>query len=144
MRVNEFLELVSQYTRSEMPARYRRFHSWKRYTLIQLYYTKRSIHYEVWIRGGEIHALEIGLHCEADAATNRALLDTLDARLFEIQAELGGQVEAEQWTQSWTRVHELMPYQQLDDATARACAKKLAQMIQVIQPMLETKMVRAH
>ena len=139
MRVNEFLDLVAQHTRSELPPRYRKFHAWKRYTLIQLYYTKRSIHYEVWIRGGNIHALEIGLHCEADAATNRALLETLDARLFEIQDALGVQVEAEQWTQSWTRVHELMPYAQLDETTARDCAKKMANMITVIQPLLERK-----
>lgn len=137
MRVNEFLQLVSRYTRNELPLRYRRFHTWKRYTLIQLYYTKRSIHYEVWVRGGTIHALEIGLHCESDAATNRALLARLDACLFEIRAALGERVEAEQWTSSWTRVHELMPYDQLDDATAQASAKKLAQMIEVIQPLIE-------
>lgn len=137
MRVNDFLELVARETRAQLPARYRRFHTWKRYTLIQLYYTQRAIHYEVWVRGSEIHALEIGLHCEADAATNRALLEKLDARLFEIQAALGAQVEAEQWTKSWTRVHELMPYEKLDETTAHACAQKLARLIQVLQPMLE-------
>lgn len=139
MRVNEFLELVAQETRAQLPPRLRKFHTWKRYTLIQLFYTKRSIHYEVWVRGNPVHALEIGLHCEADAATNSALLEKLDARLFEIKAALGDQIEAEQWTRNWTRLHELVPYEKLDDATARVSAKKLATMIALLQPMLERK-----
>ncbi len=136
MRVNEFLNLVAQETRAALPIRFRKFHAWKRYTLIQLFYARRSIHYEVWVRGGNVHALEIGLHCEADAATNRAVLEKLDAHLFEIKHALGDHIEAEQWTKSWTRVHELMPYQHLDDATARACAKKLARMIETLQPLV--------
>lgn len=136
MRVNDFLNLVAQHTRAALPAPYRKFHTWKRYTLIQLYYSKRSIHYEVWVRGAPVHALEIGLHCESDAATNRSVLEKMDAHLFEIKAEVGDRVEAEQWTNSWTRVHELVPYKQLDEETARACAAKLASMITVLQPMM--------
>lgn len=136
MRVNDFLNLVAQHTRAALPAPYRKFHIWKRYTLIQFYYAKRSIHYEVWVRGAPVRALEIGLHCEADAATNRAILAKLDARLFEIKHELGEGVEAEQWTNTWTRVHELTPYERLDETTARACASKVASMITVLQPML--------
>jgi hypothetical protein len=137
VRVNEFLNLVAQQTRAELPVQYRRFHTWKRYTLIQLYYSKRSIHYELWVRGGNAHSLEIGLHCEADAATNRAILEKLDACLFEIKDALGDQIEAEQWTNSWTRIHELMPYDKLDQETAAASAKKIAKMITVIQPLIE-------
>lgn len=147
MRVNDFLELVAHETRKQLPARWRSFRTWKRYTLIQIYYSHRSIHYEVWVRGGNIHALEIGLHCEADAATNRAVLEKLDARLFEIKHALGDQIEAEQWTKSWTRVHELMPYAKLDDHTAQVAARRLAAMIPVIQPLIEpgagTRMRRA-
>jgi hypothetical protein len=137
MRVNEFLELVARETRAQLPAPYRSFHTWKRYTLIQFFYARRAIHYELWVRGAEVHALEIGLHCEADAATNRALLEQFDLRLFEIKDALGDHIEAEQWTKSWTRVHELMPYKTLDEATARASAARLAQMIQVLEPMVD-------
>ena len=136
MRVNDFLDLVARETHQQLPARFRKFHTWKRYTLIQIFYTRRAIHYEVWVRGGEVHALEIGLHCEADAATNARLLQMFDTHLFEIKHALGNQIEAEQWTKSWTRVHELMPYKTLDENTARACAKRLAQMIQLLEPML--------
>jgi hypothetical protein len=136
MRVNDFLNLVAQHTRAELPASFGRFQTWKRYTLIQIYFSKRSVHYEVWVRGGNVHSLEIGLHCEADAATNRALLETLDAHLFEIKDALGEQIEAEEWTKSWTRVHELMPYEKLDEETAQATGRKLAKMISVIQPLI--------
>ncbi|MBI4675057.1 MAG: hypothetical protein HY741_25740 [Chloroflexi bacterium] len=139
MRVNDFLDLVAHETHKQLPARWRTFRTWKRYTLIQFFYSRRAIHYEVWVRGGNIHALEIGLHCEADAATNRAILEKLDVCLFEIKDALGDRIEAEQWTKSWTRVHELMPYEKLDDATARACARRLAKMIAVLEPILRTE-----
>jgi hypothetical protein len=137
MRVNDFLNLVAHETHNQLPARWRNFRTWKRYTLIQIFYGRRSIHYEVWVRGGNVHALEIGLHCEADASTNSRLLNLFDARLFEIKDALGDHIEAEQWTKSWTRVHELVPYEKLDEATARQCGVRLAQMIQVLEPMME-------
>lgn len=136
MRVNEFLNLVAQETRAALPTSLRRFHTWKRYTLVQLYYRQRKIHYEVWVRGGNVHALEIGLHCEADAATNTRLLALLDAHMFEIRHVLGERVESEQWTKSWTRVHELVPYQKLDAATARDTAQRIAAMITVLEPII--------
>lgn len=136
MRVNDFLDLVAHETHKQLPARWRNFRTWKRYTLIQLFYGQRAIHYEVWVRGGEIHALEIGLHCEADAATNTKLLQLFDAHLPDIKHALGDQIEAEQWTKSWTRVHELMPYRSLDETTARRCAERLAQIIPVLEPLM--------
>src|SRR5581483_4311171 len=107
MRVHEFLNLVAQETRAGLPRGLGGFRTWKRYTLVQLFYSRRSVHYEVWVRGKE-RMLEIGLHCEADRATNSALLEVFDAHLFEIKDALGERMEAEQWTSSWTRVHELM------------------------------------
>jgi hypothetical protein len=136
MRVHEFLNLVNEQTRSQLPLKLRFCRTWKRYTLIQLYYGKRGVHYEVWVRGKE-RVLEIGLHCEADRETNAALLEHLAGRVFEIKDALGDQVEAEQWTSSWTRVHQLMPYEKLDEMTGRAAATRLAQMIAVLQPMVD-------
>ncbi|HZQ07486.1 MAG TPA: hypothetical protein VFD70_12975, partial [Anaerolineae bacterium] len=135
MRVHEFLNLVAQETRAGLPRGLGGFRTWKRYTLVQLFYSRRSVHYEVWVRGKE-RMLEIGLHCEADRATNSALLEVFDAHLFEIKDVLGERMEAEQWTSSWTRVHELMPYEKLDEATARTAGKRLAAMICVLQPMV--------
>ncbi len=136
MRVNEFLHLTAETTRSHLPARRRNFQTRTFYTFIQLYYTKRGIHYEVQVRG-QARQIEVGLHFEADRETNSALLRYFSDHIFEVKDTLGTQVEAEQWTASWTRIHELMPYSTLDEATAFAVAERLAQMIETLQPMLE-------
>ncbi len=138
MRVNEFLHLVAETTRKQLPPPLRRFSGRSRFTLIQLYYDRRTLHYEVWVRGKE-RFLEIGLHFESDRETNARLLDYFrdPSRAFEIKAELGEQVDFEEWTASWTRVHQLMPYEHLDAETAQAAAERLAKMIETLQPMLE-------
>ncbi len=136
MRVNEFLNLTSETTRAHLPSRLRGFQTAARFTFIQLSYGKRGIHYEVWVRHD--HKLEIGLHFEANKETNAALLDYFSARTFELKDALGDQVEVEQWTASWTRVHQLVAYEQLDKDTANGAAERLAKMIETLQPMLES------
>ena len=136
MRVNDFLHLVAEDTRPRLPQKLRGFQARTRFTLIQLYYSRRTLHYEVWVRGKE-RLLEVGLHFEADKATNDALLNYFAARAFEIKDTLGDHVEIEQWTSSWTRIHQLMPYEHLDAETATTTAKHLAKMIESLQPMLE-------
>src|ERR671937_472645 len=101
MRVNEFLRRVVEETRPRLPGRLRGFRTRRRFTLVQLYYYKRTIHYEVWVRGKE-RMIEIGLHFESDKQTNAQLLDFFDARAFEIKDTLGDHIEIEQWTSSWT------------------------------------------
>lgn len=56
---------------------------------------------------------------------------------FEIKDALGAGMEVEQWTTSWARVHQLVPYQRLDEATAGEIAQRLARLIEFLQPMLE-------
>ena len=63
MRVNEFLRLTVENARTKLPPGLRHFRTRTRFTLVQLYYDKRTIHYEVWVRGKE-RLIEIGLHCE--------------------------------------------------------------------------------
>ena len=77
------------------------------------------------------------MHFEADKPTNDTLLAYFDAHAVEIHAELGLRVEIEQWTNSWNRVHEVMPYESLDAPLVESIAKKLARMIVEFQPMLE-------
>ena len=77
------------------------------------------------------------MHFEADKATNDALRAYLDARALEIHDQLGARVEIEQWTNSWSRVHEIVPYESLDVELAARLAAKLAKMITVLQPMVE-------
>lgn len=136
MRVNDFLRAVIQESRKLLPHQWQNFDGRSRFTLIQIFFNKRSIHYEVWIRGG-VKLIEIGLHCESDSETNARLLQFFRTREFEIRGELGPQVECERWTKSWTRVHQVIQYRSLDDALVGRVAKELAKMILVLQPMME-------
>jgi hypothetical protein len=136
MRVNDFFVALAKATRPKLPERYRQFNARSRFTFVQIYYARPSLHYEVWVRGKE-KLLEIGLHFEADRATNAELLDYFLSHIFEVKDALGDRVEAEQWTSTWTRVHQLLPYQTLDEDTVRRAAEKLAVMIQTLQPLLE-------
>ncbi len=92
---------------------------------------------------GKERVIEIGLHFEADKTTNSALFHYFSAHVFEIKDTLGDQIEIEQWTSSWTRAHQLMPYERLDAPTGAAVAQRLAKMIETLQPMLELARARA-
>ena len=135
MRVHEFLQQTVEATRQALPTELRTFRSRRRYTLVQLFYTSPRIHFEIWVQGKR-QRLEVGLHLESDSATNERLLSYLASRFIEVQAALGPQVELEQWTRSWGRVHEYMRYERLDEALARKAGNRLACFIMVLQPMI--------
>lgn len=90
-----------------------------------------------WLAKRKSTPSNLVLHFEADKETNDALREYFDGRAFEIRAALGPRVEVEQWTNSWSRVHEVMPYTKLNEELVESVSKKLAQMITVLQPMLE-------
>ena len=59
------------------------------------------------------------------------------ARMPEVMARLGPQVELEEWTSSWTRIHQTLPYDPLSEPLAEEVARRLAEMIAVLQPIVE-------
>lgn len=136
MRLQEFQVSLVDKTREQLPRSLRKFQVRSFFTLVKLYYAQPKIHYEVWVRGKE-HLIEVGLHFEADKTTNDALLAYFRERAFEIHAELGARVEIEQWTNSWSRVHEVVPYTALNVELVDLLATKLSRMISTLQPMLE-------
>jgi hypothetical protein len=85
--------------------------------------------------------LEIGLHFESrNSAINERLLNGFMRHLFEIKAELGDSFEAEMWDRGWTKVYETIPLETFDEAYVDRVAMRLAQVIVVIQPILEEVM----
>lgn len=136
MRVHDFLRRVVEATRQQLPPEWQAFHHRLRFSLAQLYYADPRIHFEAWVQGRNSR-VELGLHLEADKATNDRLLSYLASRFIEVQAELGPQVELEQWTRTWGRVHQTVPYTRLDEELVQAVAERLAQMIALLAPMLE-------
>ena len=96
------------------------------------------LHYEVVTLGERRGVLEIGLHFESrHDAENARLLDGFMQHLVEIKAELGDQVEAEMWDKGWTKVYETIPLETMNAAYLDQVADRLAQMIVVLQPILE-------
>jgi hypothetical protein len=136
MRPREFLDAVVSTARDQLPRKLRGFSARHHFNLIKIYFDRPTLHYEVWIRGKD-HLIESGLHFEADQTTNTALREYFAAHELEIRIELGARVEVEQWTQSWARVHEVVPFTTLDASLAKVLGTKLARMIGVLQPLLE-------
>ena len=104
------MRALPEAVRPKLPKPLRSFEVASRAWLVQLYYDSPHIHYEVWNLGERRGRLEIGLHFEADKSTNDLLLEYFEARTFEVHAELGPRIEIERWTNSWTRVHEVVAY----------------------------------
>ena len=109
MNGNEFFGALPASTRAHLPRHLREFKVNRRSWLVQLYYAHPLLHYEVWNLGERRGELEIGLHFESrNRAENERLLAGFQSRLFEIKAELGDSIEAEQWDKGWTKVYEVM------------------------------------
>lgn len=135
MRLQQFQVSLVEQTQKKLPRALREFQARSFFTLVKISYTRPKIHFEVAVRGKE-RLIEVGLHCEADPATNTALLAHFQARAFDILAELGPRVEIERWTNTWSRVHQVIPYTALDATLATRVAHELAQMIRVLEPMV--------
>lgn len=136
MNSREFLHQVSELVRVQLPQQLRDFQVIAhRGGLTKLHYGKPWVHYEVWLqrRNGQV---ELGLHFEGDAGENSRHLERLTRRFGEIRSALGDGVEPEQWTRSWTRVHETLPLQGLDEPFLMEVSARLAQFIRVLQPMV--------
>ncbi len=137
MRIRDFLSLLPPLVRNELPEDLKGFKTvGPAFSLIKFHYGRPAIHYEVWVqrRTGRV---ELGLHFEADPETNARYLERLSEYFVEIQAGLGLEVEPEQWTKSWTRLHQSVPLETLDEAFAGTIAGRIAKMIAVLQPIVE-------
>jgi hypothetical protein len=134
MQVNDFLHNVAGRTRQLLPDGYRDFKSRRRGSLIQFWYGRPQIHYEVWVQSRH-NRVEMGLHLEASKPLNDRILRHLAQWFIAVQAELGPAVELEQWTQSWARVHQFVPYDHLDESLCNKVAEDLARMIVLLEPL---------
>ncbi|MBI1884996.1 MAG: hypothetical protein HYS09_01560 [Chloroflexi bacterium] len=136
MRVRDFLALVREELSDLLPPELRDF-QWKTaFNLLQVYYWYAAVHYELWPQR-KTGRVELGLHFEGEQEHNYRWTAALASRMGEVQAALGPQVEVEEWTQWWTRLHYTIDYQPLDEAFAKECARGLARMIKVLQPLLQ-------
>ena len=137
MNTRTWLMLLPELLNAALPEPLRDFRvRGPRHSLIGFYYgADERIHYEVWIQP-RTGMIELGLHCEAEPERNLALLEAMAAEIETIIAALGPQVEGEQWTKRWTRIHETRFAEPLSPAYAAAVAQRLARYITTLEPLL--------
>jgi hypothetical protein len=137
MRVGEFLTLVRQQALALLPAELRDgatarvSSSW-----LWVHYHHPKVHYEVWL-ARKIGRIEIGLHFEGPREFSYRWAELIAPHMPEIQARLGPQMELEEWTASWARVHQTVPYDPLSEMLADEVARRFAETITVLQPIVE-------
>jgi hypothetical protein len=136
LRVRDFMSLVLDRTTALLPPELRNFNARIRFVWLQLHYSTPKIHYEVWLTR-KTERIEIGLHFEGERQFSYRWAELMAARMPEIQARLGPQVELEEWTPSWTRIHQTIPYDPLSEPLADEVARRLAETISVLQPIVE-------
>jgi hypothetical protein len=139
MRVAEFLPLVEQRVMEQLPKELRqgltsRVHS----VWLQMHYHTPKVHYEVWLTR-KTGRIEIGLHFEGTREFSYRWAELMSVHAPEVYGSLGPEVEIEEWTASWTRVHQSLPYDPLGEGLAEEVASRLARMIAVLQPIVEAE-----
>ena len=137
MRVGDFLALVNERAMSRLPVRLRGgatsriSSSW-----LWVHYHHPKVHHEVWL-ARKTGRIEIGLHFEGPRDFSYRWAERMAPYMPEVQARLGPQMELEEWTASWARVHQTLPYDPLSEALAYEVATRFAEQISVLQPIVE-------
>jgi hypothetical protein len=137
MKGREFLYLVPDIVRQQLPSELQDFQIvGPTMTLVKLHYGEPAIHYEVWIqkRRGEI---ELGLHFESDAVTNRRGLEVLNENLEAIQ-RVAGALAVGEWDKGWTRAHESLDLEPLTDDFLIEVSSRLSAVVGTLEPILRT------
>ena len=132
----DFFAAVVADARANLPPELARFRHRVNPMLLKLDYGNDRIHFEVWPDGAR-GRVEIGLHFEDGPASTTAYLAFFDQRIVEIKHLLGPQIELERWTSSWGHLFESEQLVRLDPRFAETVARRLADQIVVLQPMVE-------
>lgn len=137
LRVRDFMSIVHERTIQRLPPQLRNGITARvRFVWLQAHYHSPKVHYEVWLTR-KTGRIEIGLHFEGPRRFSYRWAELMAPYMPEIQARLGPQVDLEEWTASWTRLHQTLPYDPLSETLAEEVARRLAKMITVLQPIVE-------
>jgi hypothetical protein len=143
LHMQYFLTHVHDTLAKRLPKRLRTYQWRSRSSILQVYFGEPSMHYEVWVQR-KTGQIEVGLHFEGEREENYRWAAALSPRALEIQAQLGPQVELEEWTQKWTRLHEQRPFggrewkpsRDLSEELAEEIGERLARFIEVLEPIV--------
>ena len=132
----EFFADVVDRLRDHLPNHLARFQHRATMNLVKVYFDNERVHYEVWTNG-QLGVIEVGLHFEDGPVSTAAYLAYFDDRIVELKHGLGPQVELERWTASWGHLFELHPLTRLDAAVVDRTARRLAEFVTTLQPLVE-------
>src|SRR3989442_8912958 len=117
MRVADFMSLVEQRTLALVPEALSQCTSRIRSVWLQVHFHSPKVHYEVWLTR-KTGRIEIGLHFEGPQEFSYRWAERFAEHMPEVQAHCGPQLELEEWTASWARLHETIPYDPPTEALA--------------------------
>ena len=136
IKVREFLRELAELVRLQVPPQLQGLHTvGPMGSLVKFHFGEPRIHYEVWVQRRH-KIVELGLHFEGKSQANADYLERLTARFSQIRSALGNGVEAEQWTPSWTRIHQSLPLQTLEEDFLWEVSTRISRMIGVLEPMV--------
>jgi hypothetical protein len=130
--IHAFLDLVQGTYLSEVeePGQYKRV-----WSLFQVHFGNPRIHWEVWPQK-QHGRVEIGLHFESEREHSYAWAGQMGEFMGDVIAELGPGTELEEWTASWTRLHETMAFDSLTPELAHVVGERLAAYVTCLRPLL--------
>jgi hypothetical protein len=137
LKRREFMDAVRDACTAALPEDRRQFRSRRTMNLLKVHFNANyRIHYEVMIVA-ERQLIELGLHFEDGPESTARLLEHFDRAVIEIKHALGQDVELERWTKSWGHLFEVRALEPLTPGHAQALGERLAEMIGVLQPLLD-------
>jgi hypothetical protein len=139
MTNRQFVAGLARYLKQAAPDREGPPRVAQRFSMVQVSYGQPKLHYEAWIQRGR-GQVELGLHFEASEALNSRLLQGFSGQMLAVRDELGPDVELEQWTRSWGRIHAYEPIDQVDQALVEHVGERMVALIDCLQPRLEAIM----
>ena len=136
-KTKEFLTEVVELVRMQLPADLKNVQVvGPTGSLIKIHYGDPQIHYEVWVRRRP-GMVEVGLHFEGPPEKNSWYLSQLTEGYPEAIGSLGPGVLPEEWVRSWTRVHQHVSFDSLDEDLLMVVSGQLNQMVRTLQPAVK-------
>jgi hypothetical protein len=137
MRVSDFMALIQDRTLALLPDPLRDACTHRvRFVWLQVHFHSPKVHYEVCLTR-KTERIEIGLHFEGPRDFSYRWAELIAAHMPEIASQLGPAYELEEWTASWARLHETIPYDPPSEPLAAEIAARLARLITVCQPIID-------
>jgi hypothetical protein len=102
---------------------------------MKFHYGRPQTHYEAWYHSGK-GRIEVGLHFEGGPELNQAGLKFFRDHMVEVKGGLP-HAELEPWDRGWTRLYETFPAGSLDHEALAATARRVADYVIILQPLLD-------